>query len=76
MTVRLPLDLYRASARIAKQRQISLSGLIQQSLEATLEREKRRQLYEAFGRIAERLGESEVHFAFEAQVEAERDGEN
>ena len=76
MTVRLPLDLYRASARIAKHRQISLSGLVQQSLEDTLESERRMQLYEAFGRVAASPPESDVDFAFEAQAEVVRDGED
>ena len=74
MTVRLPLDLYRASARIAKHRQVSLSGLVQQSLEATLENERRKQLYEAFSRVAESPDDSDVDFAFEAQAEVVRDG--
>lgn len=76
MTVRLPLDLYRASARIAKHRQVSLSGLVQQSLEATLDSERRTQLFEAFSRVAAIPDESDVDFAFDAQAEVVRDGED
>ena len=76
MTVRLPLDLYRASARIAKHKQVSLSGLVRQSLEATLESERRAELYEAFGRVAASPDESDIDFAFEAQAEVVRDGED
>jgi len=76
MTVRLPLDLYHASARIAKHRRVSLSGLVQESLEATLESERRAELYEAFGRVAASPDESDIDFAFEAQAEVVRDGED
>ncbi len=76
MTVRLPLDLYRAAAHIAKRRRISISGLVQQSLRDSLEHEKRRQLYEAFSQLAEDRHESDVDFAFDAQAEVVRDGES
>ena len=76
MTVRLPLDIYRASAQVAKRRQVSLSGLVQESLRATLERENQRQLYQAFSRVGEDTDETDVGFAFDAQAEVVRDGES
>ena len=76
MTVRLPLDLYRASAQMASRRQVSLSGLVQESLRATLERERRRQLYQAFSRVGEDMDETDVQFAFDAQAQVVRDGES
>jgi len=76
MTVRLPADLHRASAEVAKRRGISMSGLVQQSLSDTLVHEKRRQLYEAFSRVAEDTDEADAEFAFDAQAEVVRDGES
>ena len=76
MTVRLTLDLYRATAHIAKRRSISMSALVRQSLQDTLAHEKRRQLYEAFSQLAEDTHESDVDFAFDAQAEVVRDGES
>ncbi len=76
MTVRLPLDLYRATARMAKRRGISMSGFVQQSLRDALAHEERRQLYEAFGRVAGSTDETDVEFAFDAQAEVVRDGES
>ncbi len=76
MTVRLPLDLYRASTQIAKRGEVSLSGLVQESLRATLEREGQRHLYQAFSRVGEDTDEADVEFAFDAQAEVVRDGES
>jgi len=69
MTVRLPLDLYRAGARIARRRRISMSRLLQESLRQTLKGEEALNLYSAFGQLAELGEESEVEFALPAQAE-------
>jgi hypothetical protein len=76
MTVRLPLDLYRAAAHTASRRRISIRGLVQQSLRDTLAHEKRKQLYEAFSQVAQDRDESDVDFAFDAQTEVVHRGES
>lgn len=75
MTVRLPLDLYRAGARIARHRRISMSRLLQESLREALAQEERRRLFDAFGSLTEGE-ETEVEFAQTAQAEVAGDGES
>ena len=75
MTVRLPLDLYRAGARIARRRRISMSRLVQESLRGALAEEERRRLFAAFGSLTEGE-ETEVEFARAAQAEVAGDAES
>jgi predicted transcriptional regulator len=75
MTVRLPLDLYRAGARIARSRRISMSRLVQESLREALAQEERRRLFDAFGSLTESEG-TEVEFARAAQAEVAGDAES
>jgi hypothetical protein len=69
MTVRLPVGLYRAGAKIARQRRISMSRLLQESLRQTLKDDETRRLYEAFGEVAEPQEDADVEFAVPAQAE-------
>ena len=69
-TVRLPAGLYQAGSEIARRRQMSLNRLMQESLEATVKADERRQLYEAFGRVRRDAEAADVEFAVDAQVEA------
>jgi len=75
MTVRLPLELYRAGARVARRRRISMSRLLQDSLRRALKDEERRRLYEAFGQLGEPEEEAGVEFALAAQAEVLRGGD-
>jgi predicted transcriptional regulator len=77
MTVRLPLDLYRAGARVARRRRISMSRLLQESLRQALKDEERRRLYEAFGQLGEpgEEAEAEVEFALPAQAQVLEGGD-
>ena len=68
MTVRLPLELYRAGAKTARHRRISMSSLVQESLRQALAEEERRRLFAAFGSLSEGE-ETEVEFARAAQAE-------
>jgi hypothetical protein len=72
MTVRLPLELYRAGAKLARQRRISMSSLVQESLRQALAEEGRRRLSAAFGDLTEGE-ETEVEFAGAAQAEVAGD---
>jgi len=75
MTVRLPLDLYRAGMRIARRRRMSMSRLVQESLQDALAQEERRRLFNAFGSLSESEG-TEVEFAQAAQAEVASDAES
>jgi Arc/MetJ-type ribon-helix-helix transcriptional regulator len=76
MTVRIPLDLYHGAAEIARRRRTSMSNLVRQSLQETLEHDRRRRLYEAFTRVAEDAHDADVEFAFDAQAEVVRNGKS
>jgi len=75
MTVRLPLDLYRAGARVARRRRISMSRLLQESLRQALKDEERRRLYDAFGQLGEPEEEADVEFALPAQAQVLEGGD-
>ena len=69
MTVRLPLDLYRASREMAKKHRVSLNQLLQESLRARLRAEEEQALYDAFTRVGTDVEDASVDYAFEAQRE-------
>jgi len=69
LTVRLPLDIYHASAEVAKRRKMSLNALVREGLTALLRDEEYADLYEAFGQLGEDAEESNVEFAAHAQWE-------
>jgi hypothetical protein len=72
LTVRLPVELYRASSEIAHRRQISLNALVQEALSAIHRAEEEDRLYAEFGLLAEDSEETSVAFALEAQDEVVR----
>lgn len=74
-TVRLPEDLYRASAEVAKRRKVSLNSLVQEGLDVILKEERYSQLYEAFGQLGEDAEMTDVEFAAEAQWEVVQRGD-
>jgi len=69
MTVRLPLHLYRAGREFARRRRISLNRLVQESLQAAIEAEEERQLYDEFTLLGQDTEECDVEYAFQAQRE-------
>jgi hypothetical protein len=76
LTVRLPMDIYQASAEIAKRRRISLNALVQEGLTAVMKEEEYTRLYEAFGQLGEDAEESNVEFAAHAQWEVVSRGDS
>jgi len=69
MTLRLPEPLYEAGRKIARQRRVSLSQLVRECLQAALEEEDRRLLYDAFTEVGMADDEASVEFAVPAQAE-------
>lgn len=69
LTVRIPMDMYEASSEVARRRQVSMSELVQESLQETLAAEKERFVYDMFSEIAEDLGECDVSYADAARWE-------
>lgn len=69
MTIRLPQALYRAGREMAKRRRVSLNQLVQESLQETIDEEKKQQLYHEFTLLGQDTAECDVEFAFEAQRE-------
>lgn len=69
LTVRLPEDLYRASAEVAKRRKVSLNSLVREGLGIILREEHYVRMYEAFGQVGEDANMTEVEFAVDAQRE-------
>jgi len=74
LTVRLPRDLYEASAEVANRRQMSLNALVREGLAVVLKQEQYALLYDAFGRLGQDAAESDVDFAAPAQWEIIRRG--
>lgn len=69
LTVRLPEDLYRASAEVAKRRKVSLNSLVREGLNIILREEHYVRMYEAFGLVGEDASMTDVEFAVDAQRE-------
>ncbi len=69
LTLRLPPDLYLNGRQVAKERNMSLNALIQESLAATVRAEQQRQLFDDFTLLAEDADACDVSFAFPAAVE-------
>ncbi len=69
LTVRLPEDLYRASAEVAKRRKVSLNSLVREGLNIILKEECYARMYEAFGQVGEDTDMTDVEFAADAQRE-------
>jgi hypothetical protein len=68
ITVRLPLDLYQATRKLAKKHRVSMNKLLQESLRARLRAKDEQALYDAFTRVGTDE-DSNVDYAFEAQME-------
>jgi predicted transcriptional regulator len=75
LTIRLPIELYRASSEIARRRCISLNRLVQQGLTAVSQEEEDARLYEAFGQLGEDVEEADVEYAAHARWEVIRRGD-
>ncbi len=69
ITIRLPQALHEAAVQLAKRRRVSLSRLVQESLEAALEADEDRRLREAFDLLGQDKELTDVEYAFEAQRE-------
>ena len=69
VTVRLPKDLYQATATIAKADKKSFNALVQESLARTVRERRYVELYDAFTVAAEDEEEMSVEYAFAAQSE-------
>ncbi|MBI4027043.1 MAG: hypothetical protein HY360_18810 [Verrucomicrobia bacterium] len=72
LTVRMPIELYHASAESAKRRHTSLNSFILESLEAKRKETEFQQLYEGFSKLAEDSEEYDVEHAIHAQAEVIR----
>ncbi|GBC95976.1 hypothetical protein HRbin16_01776 [bacterium HR16] len=75
LTVRLPEDLYRASAEVAKRRKVSLNSLVREGLNIILREERYVRMYEAFGLVGEDASMTDVEFAVDAQREVVEHGD-
>jgi predicted transcriptional regulator len=69
MSIRLPVDIYENSSKIARRRRVSMNRLVQEGLESLLKQEEGQRLYDAFGQVGADQEESEVEFALPAQRE-------
>ncbi len=69
ITIRLPQALHEAAAGLARRRGISLSRLVQESLEAALKADEDRRLREEFDLLGRDKELTDVEYAFEAQRE-------
>ena len=70
LTLRLPPDLYQLGHQIARQRHISLNAFILESLQAMVQQEQQRKLYDDFTLLGEDMEGSDVEYAFAAQRDA------
>ncbi len=75
LTLRLPLDLYGMSRRMAEGRRVSLNALVREGLDRIAKEAEYARLYEAFGQLGEDAEACDVEFAVPAQWEAIRRGE-
>ncbi len=73
LTVRLPEDLYRNTAEVARKRGVSLNRLVQESLAQIIRDAHAAELYDAFSLVGEDAEETNVEFALQAQWEVVTD---
>lgn len=73
LTVRLPVELYNASAHLARKRKVSLNALVEQGLQTLGQQEAEKALWDEFTLLGGDEEASAVGFAELAQSEVAAD---
>jgi hypothetical protein len=69
LSLRVPEDIYRQAAEVARRRNISFNLFVQEQLQRVIEEELDRELYEAAELLGSHPEECDVSYADEAQAE-------
>ena len=69
LTVRLPFELYSAAQEIARQRDVSLNSLMQESLLAAIRTAEEQTLYNDYTTLGQDTKMCDVEYAIHAQAE-------
>lgn len=69
ITVRLPSDLYRMSARLAKKRKVSMNALVAEGLTSLHAREAQKMLWDEYTLLGEDVTDTDVSYTIHAQSE-------
>lgn len=69
LTLQMPVDLYRVTAKTAKKRRMSLNSFILEGLEAKRQQEQAKTLFDSFTKLGKHAAECDVEYAVQAQRE-------